>query len=363
MEWDRVNRLKQIMAAKGIGGLVLAPSFNFLYAAGYMPLADERPFFMVLGKEDPVFVVPKLQAPELESHVPEANTLKWADGEEPYALYAEALEMTRLSASSIAVDPYLRAGMLLPMMERTPGCRYVPGDGILGEARIIKAPQELDVLRKASSLTDDVMSELPGFISKGMREIDVAATIQQAFSTRGMRRVSFDPIVASGPNSAFPHHSSGERTLRAGDALVLDFGGYLGHYPSDMTRTFFVGEPTDLQREVYQVVLEANEEAFRTAGPGVPAEDVDRAARGVIEKAGYGRFFLHRTGHGVGLEVHEFPNIVEGNATPLREGMVFSIEPGIYLPGEFGVRIEDLVEIGPEGAARLNNCTKQLIVV
>jgi Xaa-Pro aminopeptidase len=170
-------------------------------------------------------------------------------------------------------------------------------------------------------------------------------------------------IVGSGPNAASPHHGAGERTIEASDVVVLDFGGKAQGYCSDITRTVFVGEPDEERRRVYEVVRSAQQAAFEAVRPGVAAQDVDRAARAVIEEAGYGDRFLHRTGHGIGLEVHEPPYLVEGNETPLEVGMTFSDEPGIYVEGRFGVRIEDQVVVTAEGGERLNEATRDLTVV
>ncbi|MDP9299951.1 MAG: M24 family metallopeptidase, partial [Actinomycetota bacterium] len=170
-------------------------------------------------------------------------------------------------------------------------------------------------------------------------------------------------IVGSGPNSASPHHDSGDRAIQQGDAVVMDFGGVAGGYWSDITRTVFVGDPTDEQRQVYDLVREAQEAAFATVRPGVACEEVDRGARAVIEEAGYGDRFIHRTGHGIGIELHEPPYIVAGNTTPLEAGMTFSDEPGIYLPDRFGVRVEDQIEVTREGARRLNEASRELTIV
>jgi D-alanyl-D-alanine dipeptidase len=190
----------------------------------------------------------------------------------------------------------------------------------------------------------------------------VAADLERLLREHGHRRVDFT-IVGSGPNGASPHHEAGEREIWPGDAVVMDFGGVADAYCSDITRTVFVGEPTEEQRRVYEVVRAAQQAAFEAVRPGAAAQDVDRAARGVIDDAGFGERFLHRTGHGIGLEVHEPPYIVEGNETPLETGMTFSDEPGIYLAGRFGVRIEDQVVVVPGGGERLNEADREVTVV
>ena len=226
----------------------------------------------------------------------------------------------------------------------------------------MKDPDELERLRAAARGADAAFGEVVRLRFAGRRELDVAADLARLLRDHGHELVDFT-IVGSGPNSASPHHEAGERTIEPGDAVVMDFGGVAGGYCSDITRTVFVGEPTEEQRHVYDVVREAQQAAFEAIGPGVACETVDGAARAVIEQAGYGERFIHRTGHGIGIEVHEPPYIVQGNATPLAPGMTFSDEPGIYLPDRFGVRIEDQVEVTAEGARRLNEASRELTVV
>ncbi|MEW6081950.1 MAG: aminopeptidase P family protein [Bacillota bacterium] len=359
-----MSRIREIMTQKRVDCLLVVPSVNFHYLLEYTPFSDERLLCMLLPRDDePFLIAPRLQVTDLETHIPGIQIREWADGEDPYCVLAASMRERGLDSATIAVDPWLRSVMLLNMIERMPSCRYVTGDAVLGEARTVKAKHELDCLRRASSLADAVMNEVFGLLREGMSELDVVGLIQRAFAMKGAGRLSFDPIIGSGPNSAFPHHTSGERRLQAGDALIMDFGGSFQGYPSDITRTVFIGEPTPIMREVYEVVLEAQEAAFQRADPGIPAQEVDRAARRVIESQGYGEFFIHRTGHGIGLEVHELPSIEEGNMDLLAEGMVFSVEPGIYLPGQFGVRIEDLVEITCDGARRLNSAARDLKVL
>jgi D-alanyl-D-alanine dipeptidase len=228
--------------------------------------------------------------------------------------------------------------------------------------RIRKDPGELDLLTETAHDADRAFATLVGERFAGRTEREVAGALTAHLQEEGIDGVAFC-IVASGPNGASPHHEPGERRIEPGDAVVLDFGGRVGGYCSDITRTVSVGEPAAEVAKVHAIVREAQEAGFRAAGPGVPAEEVDRAARRVIEDAGYGHAFIHRTGHGIGLEEHEHPYIVEGNAEALESGMCFSIEPGIYLEGGFGIRIEDIVALTEDGAVRLNEAPHELLVV
>jgi len=207
------------------------------------------------------------------------------------------------------------------------------------------------------------MARIPAeVVFSGRTETEVARQLAAMTLEEGHEAVEFT-IVASGPNGASPHHTASDKVIQAGDMVVCDFGGQWDGYFSDSTRTFVVGDPSDQQREVHGVVEAAQRKGRETAGPGVPCQEVDRATRHVIVDAGYGDFFIHRTGHGIGLEVHEHSYLVEGNETPLEPGMAFSIEPGIYLPGEFGVRIEDIAVCMPEGIEVLNNAERALVSV
>jgi D-alanyl-D-alanine dipeptidase len=226
----------------------------------------------------------------------------------------------------------------------------------------VKDAHELDALSRAARAADAAFDEIRTTRFAGRSEREVAGDLASMLVAKGHDRADFT-IVASGPNSASPHHEPGDRTIGPGDAVVMDFGGELSGYFSDTTRTVFVQRcPADAE-DVYRIVEQAQEAAFRAAGPGVPAQEVDRAARSVIDEAGFGERFIHRTGHGIGLEVHEHPYVVEGNDEPLRPGMCFSLEPGIYLEGRFGVRIEDIVTVTARGAERLNLSTRDIQIV
>jgi Xaa-Pro aminopeptidase len=228
---------------------------------------------------------------------------------------------------------------------------------VLGDLRCRKDETELEAMRAAAAVADETVRELRdlGEAVLGTTEAELAEEIEALLESNGGDGASFEVIVGSGPNGAKPHHSHGERTIEAGDPVVLDFGTRVDHYPSDQTRTLvFGGEPGETYREVHDVVREAQQAGVEAVAPGVTAGAVDAATREVIEDAGYGEQFIHRTGHGVGLDVHEEPYIVAGSDRTLEPGMVFSVEPGIYLPGEFGVRIEDLVVVTDDGCERLN---------
>jgi Xaa-Pro aminopeptidase len=226
-----------------------------------------------------------------------------------------------------------------------------------------KEPGEIGALRAAAHGVDRVLARIPQEVSfSGRTEAQVSADLR-AMTVEEGHQVAMFGIVASGPNGASPHHEPGQRLIEPGDLVVCDFGGRFDGYHSDVTRTFAVGDATEEQAEVHAVVAAANAAGHAVVAPGVPCQEVDRAARKVVDDAGFGEWFVHRTGHGIGLEVHEHPYMVEGNELPLEPGMTFSIEPGIYLPDRFGVRIEDIVACSETGIDDLNQADRSLTVV
>jgi Xaa-Pro aminopeptidase len=251
---------------------------------------------------------------------------------------------------------------LLGLQRTLPGTSYVSLTEGLPMLRAIKDEHELARLATAGAGADAAFEEILGVRFAGRTENEVAVDLAALLRKHGHSTVDFT-IVGSGPNGANPHHEAGPRTIQPGDAVVLDFGGLCDGYGSDTTRTVCVGEPSEEVRTVYEVVRQAQQAAFEAVRPGVPCQEIDRVARQVIADAGYGEYFVHRVGHGIGLSTHEPPYMVEGEQQPLVPGMCFSIEPGIYLPGRFGVRIEDIVTVTEDGGRRLNNTTHDLQVV
>lgn len=332
------------MKGKGVDLLALFPSVNLAYLTGFREEAGERLLLYLLpAGGEPLFIVPKLYEDHVGGATAAGDIRAWRDGEDSAELLRQALKELRVLQGTIALDTRLWARFFLTFLQVAPGAIYRDAAEVMEEARIRKDPAEVEAMRRGFVATDRVMAAAVEAVAVGRTEREVAAVITQEFLARGADRPSFDPIVGSGPNGALPHHRAGDRRIRRGDAMVLDLGGLFGGYCTDMTRTVFVGSPSQAQREVYGIVARANDAAFARVELGTEAEAVDAAARAIIEGEGYGEFFTHRTGHGIGLEVHEEPYIVGGNRRRLEAGMAFSIEPGVYLPGKFGVRIEDIV--------------------
>jgi len=358
---ERMHRATSEAATRGIDALLVAPSPDLAYLCGYGPMPLERLTLLVLRPgSDPVMVVPELERP-LAAASPAGSTLDlvpWSDGADPYAAAAGFVP----AEGVVAASDRMWASHLLGLQAERPAARFTPGGPVIARLRSVKDEDELAALRRAGRAADETFRQICQLPFQGRREEEVAADLARLLVENGHHTADFT-IVASGPNSASPHHEPGGRTILPRDAVVLDFGGELAGYFSDTSRTVVVGEPPEGFAETYDLVREAQDAGVQAVRPGVPAGEVDRAARSVIEAAGQGDRFIHRTGHGIGLEVHEPPYLVAGDETPLEVGTTFSVEPGIYLEGRFGVRIEDIVAVGPDGADRLNRSTRELQTV
>jgi Xaa-Pro aminopeptidase len=360
----RLRAAASAAADAGLAGLVITPGYDLRYLVGSRAQTFERLTALVLpAAGDPTIVVPRLELASLkDSAVPELGVAvrDWVDGDNPYRLVAEALPGS--APFAVAVTDSMTALHLLPLAEVLGEVPVLATD-VLRTLRMIKDAAEVDALRKAGAAIDRVHARVPEFLVPGRTEADVAADIAEAIVAEGHSEVAFI-IVGSGPHGADPHHECSDRELRAGDIVVVDIGGpYDPGYNSDSTRTYSLGEPDPEVARRYAVLQRAQRAAVEVVRPGVTAEEVDAAARNVLAEEGLAEAFVHRTGHGIGLSVHEEPYIVAGNALPLQEGMAFSVEPGIYFPGQWGARIEDIVVVTADGALSVNNRPHDLVVV
>lgn len=347
---SRLQRLRQQLDASGIDAVALAPSDNLRHTTGFSPMPDERFCVLFVTKEAEAFVVPHLNADQTAAALPDLSILRFKDEEGPGG--ALELALAKLGSSplrQVAIDPEMRAEALLELLSAAPEMRAINGAPLMQTVRQVKQPHEIEALGRSAASADGAMRAAMAACRSGVTELEVAAEAEAAF--REARAVEPWVCVASGPNGAFPHHESSSRVLKAGEPIVIDLGAKFEDYASDITRMVHVGEPSSRYREVHKVVESAVQTALASARPSATCGDVDRAARSVIEDAGYGDRFLHRTGHGLGLSIHEAPWIMAGEDVPLEAGMVFSIEPGIYLEDDFGLRLEEIVyltEAGPE---------------
>ncbi|MEV5086776.1 aminopeptidase P family protein [Streptomyces griseoincarnatus] len=359
---DRMDRAARQAADAGLAGLLVAPGPDLVWLTGYAPPAvTERLTLLVLAAgREPVLVVPTLEAPDAEkaTGAPALALRGWTDGKDPYALTAALLD----DRGRFGVSDNAWALHLLGLQQALPGTSYVSLTDALPMLRAVKDAAELERLAAAGAAADAAFEEIRNVRFSGRLESEVAADLAALLRRFGHSQVDFT-IVASGPNGANPHHEAGDRRIGRGDMVVLDFGGLKDGYGSDTSRTVHVGEPTEEERRVHDLVREAQEAGFRAVRPGAACQDVDRAARAVIADAGYGEYFVHRTGHGIGVTTHEPPYMIEGEERPLVPGMCFSVEPGVYLPGRFGVRIEDIVTVTEDGGRRLNDTERGMVIV
>jgi Xaa-Pro aminopeptidase len=366
---DRVKQAAAAAAEAGLTALLLTPGPDLRYLTGYDAHQLERLTCLAVpaaggagAGPQPFLVVPRLELPAAQASPAGGLGLEiipWDETDDPYAQVAQRLAGM---PGPVGLSDRMWALMVLRFRDALPGVRQELASAALGGMRIRKTPAEVAALRAAGEAIDRVHAQVPAWLRPGRTERQVAADIADAIIQEGHARVDFT-IVGSGPNAASPHHEVSDRALQRGDAVVVDIGGTMpSGYCSDCTRTYVIGEPQPDFAAYYRVLRDAQQTAFAAVQPGVTAEAVDAAAREPITDAGYGEYFVHRTGHGIGLETHEDPYIVSGNAQPLRPGMAFSIEPGIY-PGPHGARIEDIVVCTEHGGERLNNAGRELVCV
>jgi Xaa-Pro aminopeptidase len=352
----RIGRLQSEMRAQRTALAVIGATDNMLYLAGWRAEGHERLIaLLVPADREPALLVPVLNEQEARANPAGiARAIGWDDAAGWLPAMSAILAEWGIAAGAVLVDDELSAAHLLALQSLLPAARWAAAGAAMAGLREVKADDELRALEEAGALIDAICESAIGRLAEGVTERDVADLILAEMKLRDTEP-SFAPLVCFGANGAMPHHTPDLTRLRRGDLVVIDIGCRRSGYASDITRTASFGAPSDPEAAaVYGIVSRAHWAAREAALPGASAADVDAAARRVIADAGYGDFFIHRTGHGIGISPHESPNIVAGSATPLRPGMCFSIEPGIYLPGRFGVRIENIVAMTGSGARSLN---------
>ena len=349
---------------RDLDALLITPSPDFAYLLGYRPPALERLSCLVV----PASGVPRLVLPRLEASLArhqlgelaaDVELIAWDETDDPFQAVHALLET---DASRVGVQDQMWARFVLRLRAVLDPVELVAAGPAMSALRRIKGPDEIERLRAAAAAADQAMLAITAERLSGRTEAEVSRRILELLLEAGHDTADF-AIVASGANAASPHHEPGTRVIEPGDALVLDIGGTLASYWSDTTRTAFVGDPPPDFVALHEVLRAAQEAGCAAVAPGIRAEEVDRAARDVIEEAGYGERFIHRTGHGIGLELHEEPYLVAGNGEPLQPGDAFSVEPGIYVNRQWGARIEDIVICTPDGGERLNTTDRHLYVV
>ena len=366
MHRERLQALQEETLEHGLDGLALVPGPNMLYVSGIDAHLSERPIVLFLPVDDePAIIVPRLEASKAEeAGLDPGRLFVWSDEEGYAGAFQQACAFLELSDFLLGVEALRMRVLELELLQRyAPGLATAHGEEVLDAVRMSKDAQEVAALERSVAIAEEAMSQLLPYLKPGLTEKQVAGMLSRELLELGSGPLPFQPIVSAGPNGASPHAVPSDRPLDTGDLLIIDWGATVDGYVSDITRTFAVGEIDEELRRVYRLVREANAAGRRAAQPGASGQEIDRAARTIIDRGGYGEYFIHRTGHGLGLEPHESPQIMEGSEHSLAPGTVFTVEPGIYLPGRGGVRIEDDVLITEDGHRSLTTFSRELVTI
>lgn len=367
MNEQRIDRLIELALQRGIDCVAVMPGVNMFYLTGLSFHLSERPTLALFPQTgDPALILPALESTKPESGPVSIDwrLFPWTDEQGPAEAFKQACQALELDGRTLAVEELtMRLVELRLLRAGASGLRLTAAEPLLAELRMCKDQDELDKMRRAVEIAEAALTDTLDKLHAGMTEKEIAAQVQVSCLRYGADKMPFEPIVLAGARSALPHGVPTDRPIRAGQMLLFDFGVTVDGYASDITRTFALDEVDDELKRIYDIVLRANEAGRAAARPGVPAQEVDRAARKVINEAGYKEFFTHRTGHGLGLAGHEPPYACEGDMTVLQPGMVLTVEPGIYLPNKGGVRIEDDLVITADGAESLTTFDRALRVI
>jgi Xaa-Pro aminopeptidase len=359
MHAERIERARGRMRELGVDVLLLSTGADLPYLTGYEAMPLERLTMLVLpldGRAE--LVVPTLEAPRVVEQPDAFGMRAWDETDDPIVIVADLVR----GARTAAIGDHTWARFVLDLQRALPDVAFRRADAVTGPLRVVKDATEIEALRAAAAVVDDIVGVMRSRPFAGRTELDVHRELVERMLDGGHERANF-AIVAAGANAASPHHDPTDRLIGPGDVVLCDFGGTMHGYCSDITRMFVVGDVTAEVRDTYDVLVAAQEAGVRAATVGTPCAAVDAAARAVIADAGLGDRFVHRTGHGIGTEAHEDPYVVAGNLTPLVAGHAFSVEPGIYLPGRFGLRLEDIVVATEAGPERLNHAPRDLAIV
>lgn len=356
MNMNRIGRVIENMKAEGLSQILVSTPASVFYLTGAKVGPGERMLALVV-RDDGTVILHGNRLFALNGVV-DVPLVEHDDTDDCIAVLAKDI-----LPGKVGIDKFWASQFTIRLMQARPDVTPALGSGPVDKARMEKGADEIELMRAASRLNDQVLERTMAQLREGMTEAEVGAIYTSIARDLGAQGCSFPPLICFGANCAEPHHGTDETVLKKGDAIILDVGVKLGDYCADMTRTVFLGEPTDEMLKVYNLVKAANEAGRAAVRPGEPMKNFDRAARAVIEAGGYGPYFTHRTGHGIGLEVHEYPDNSASSEIIAQPGMTFSVEPGIYLPGRFGVRIEDLVAVTETGCETLNALDRTIHVI
>ncbi|MFC0906596.1 M24 family metallopeptidase [Clostridium sp. MT-14] len=362
--YKKIDRLTELMKNGGIDVLIVGPSADLEYLTGLHPLMDERfKALFVFSDKRHFYIAPELYYEETREALGEdMDIFKWSDGKGFIPAILKANKKYGLEGKKIGINDGIRAVDMIDVSNEI-DVKFINGVSIMENLKIIKDEEEKNNLRKAANIADKAFENVLKFVKPGITEGDIKDKLEELMAEYGGEGLAFQTIIASGPNSARPHYNDYDRVIQDRDVIIMDFGCRYHGYCSDESRTVFVGEPTEEQKKIYSIVLEANEKGENVVKEGIKAGDVDRASRDIIKDAGYGEYFINRTGHGIGTADHEAPYISEGNKQVLKNGMAFSVEPGIYIAGKFGMRVEDIVLLNEGKGEILNKVTKDMIII
>lgn len=358
MNNKRLERIVENMKRHELSQMLITSTPGIFYLTGKWIEPGERLLAMYINDKGYVGLVMN-DLFKARSDIEGAEVVLYNDDTDPIPFVSKLIQ----KGKPIGVDKDWPSHFLIELLEREGNLKPVNSSPVIDEVRMVKDDEEIKLMKESSYIADQVISEAQKHMGEGLTEKQLSKIVSESFERHGVLKLSFETIVGYGGNGADPHHGVDDSLPKEGDSIVLDMGGAYKHYCSDITRTFFYGKPSTKAENIYNIVLEANLKAISIIKPGVTFAEIDNAARGVIEKAGYGQLFTHRTGHNIGIEDHEYPSVSSTNNMPVVPGMTFSIEPGIYVPGEVGVRIEDLVVVTENGVEVMNKYPKELTIV
>lgn len=361
----KINQISTYLSENNLDAAFITTPDNVFYVSGFQSNPHERLLGVVIFKDaEPLMICPKMEVPDAKEAGWSFDVVGHQDTDQPWQLLKEAIERKGVNIAQLAIEKsHMTVERLEALQELFPQASFARLDDQLNSMRVVKDESELVILRKAAEYADYAIEVGVSEIAEGKTELEILTAIELALKKKGIAHMSFDTMVLSGPKTASPHGKPGDRKIQKGDFILFDLGVIYKGYCSDITRTVSFGEPSDAQKEVYEAVRKAEQDAVDAVKPGVRAMDLDKIARDVITQAGYGEFFTHRLGHGLGISVHEFPSVTGNNEMELIEGMVFTIEPGIYDPNITGVRIEDDVVVTKNGVEVLTKYPKELVII
>lgn len=358
----RFMKTKNLMNQRDIGSIFLTPSADMYYLTGVWTSPLERLFLCIVPiDEDPLFVVPKLYEEQVKKTSWIENVRAWSDDSKITTQLRNIIRELQIQKQKIAITDSLLVKHFKIFQQSISNVEFIYTSEFLNQIRMCKSENEIKFIQNASKFAEKALDSIISECKEGKKEFELAALAEFEMRKRGSEGPSFETIVASGSNSSFPHHLTGRRTIQNGDCIIFDLGAKFDYYCSDITRTVCIGKVSSKIKKTYDLVSRAYQEAINNVRPGISAGSIDKAARKIIDEAGYGEYFIHRTGHGIGIDIHEAPYIHEKNSTKLEAGMTFSIEPGIYIPNRFGVRLENVVVVTDSGCKPFTKFPTEMI--